>query len=885
MSANSPTQALDLILHGPARAGNPNIVLLNYSDPATFSALWLNGLESGEVEIDREKVDLTDSTKQFLIIGSDPPDGVFDTKSPALGGINFRSHFTATSWLAAWKVKFPDKAALIAVIDPREANLVSGAARVLQTILAARDANNQSIVPRAAVLNAPGLDDIVGWLGTSRTDTRPTAAHLPDLLKSTIWNGLASDHDRNHALSNVLGSMVLGGQALQGFTEQLPVVSALFSSVGIGITAEEIGGDRIPHEAKCGIGAPILLFDDMSDIWRGPLDRLVSSIKDDDNPLTIVSPTTGNLDSGAIRHLVETLEANLKKPYERRFLKMEDFGVTGEHAGRKDFILFLDLRLFSPSAKPDSEERKLLERLYSAHRRLAEGEKASELPWPGSADSQVLDGLTGDENFSTGYRKARALLPQLISLMDPTLPIVIFSSTQDGDVLREFAAYGNVITAFNKPVFRGPLGDRDEWLTALQMNLAKALAGAAGILRTRRRFLKLEPDRGLAMSTLHPPQENERKASEAPATSVEIYFDESGEAHESPFGVGGVVIISRRQKGFDHRKFAECLEADDRLWGASAECRYRNRSEFPHHYAVKGSKLDTGRGFPPTNDSNDFNAILNRNLLELETFIHDAGGEIYAFSLIAEEQSSEAIFSPEHPHHRYRSLIKDALEVLLYHYAPIVTALEQGARLGIDAATWSPRWSEKWGDLRSAEWDLGIEVRKGDRYAGLRRPDLFPLLVEVINRSGLPCPWQDNIKRARAVQLVDFQRNDVQNGLGIIERCGPRQIHYLADWIVHLATQYNDRREISNMPVLKAWFDQGWIQRYDDGFRSSLKAIREWKQGREQQGLADSENAMRSIRENGILPWSFGNVLAGEFGTWMQRIRGDKLRYLFAAGR
>jgi len=111
MPATSPAIALNQILHGPAKTANPDIVVLDYRHEATFRALWLDGFKSGTVTNGgREKeIDLTDPSRQFLIIGNDPPDGIFDTKMPALSGINFRSHFTATSWLATWKVRFGEK--------------------------------------------------------------------------------------------------------------------------------------------------------------------------------------------------------------------------------------------------------------------------------------------------------------------------------------------------------------------------------------------------------------------------------------------------------------------------------------------------------------------------------------------------------------------------------------------------------------------------------------------------------------------------------------------------------------------------------------------------------------------------------------------------------
>lgn len=114
-------KTLYLIFRGPNSDAQPDLILLDYRHGATFRDLWLEGLSKGTPNIAGETHDWADSTRQILIIGNDPPDGVFDTKVPALAGINFRSHFTATSWLATWLVWFPDSKVPIAVIDPREA--------------------------------------------------------------------------------------------------------------------------------------------------------------------------------------------------------------------------------------------------------------------------------------------------------------------------------------------------------------------------------------------------------------------------------------------------------------------------------------------------------------------------------------------------------------------------------------------------------------------------------------------------------------------------------------------------------------------------------------------------------------------------------------------
>lgn len=213
LHASATSRAVDFILHGSPSITNASIRILDYRDKAVFRGLWLNGLDSTTPVIAGETFDWNQADQQVLIVGNEPPDGIFDSNQPSLKGINFRDHFTATSWLAAWKVKFTPSAAerrngqtepmaKIAVLDAQESGLGGGAARALQTILGARDSSGQTtLIPRTAVLNSPSLGTICQWLKPAKADSCTTAPHLPELLKASIWNELTSDRDYGNIIT------------------------------------------------------------------------------------------------------------------------------------------------------------------------------------------------------------------------------------------------------------------------------------------------------------------------------------------------------------------------------------------------------------------------------------------------------------------------------------------------------------------------------------------------------------------------------------------------------------------------------------------------------------------------------------------------------------
>jgi hypothetical protein len=116
-------------------------------------------------------------------------------------------------------------------------------------------------------------------------------------------------------------------------------------------------------------------------------------------------------------------------------------------------ILFLDLRLFkSEGAELDEAERAFLKRLTDickrcelASRRIEALDRAAE---------SALTAIGKIENSTAGFERL-LLLPILLSVIDPSLPIVIFSSTHQRALTDRLAQFPNVITCFAKPLIDG----------------------------------------------------------------------------------------------------------------------------------------------------------------------------------------------------------------------------------------------------------------------------------------------------------------------------------------------------------------------------------------------------------------------------------------------
>lgn len=563
MTATPPAQALKLILHGPSNVTNTDIVIIDYGDLATFSALWLQGLESGKVSIGGQEIDFTDSSRQFLLIGNDPPVGVFDTKIPSIAGINFRSHFTATSWLAAWKVKYSpaqkekdesraiESGTRFAVIDPRPVDSYQGAARALQTILGARGASSQSPVPGATVLNEPTLTDICQWLKPAKTDSRTIAndaPHLRDLLKSTIWNELVSTSEKHHALSNILGPVILSGRA-EPFPPVLgheTLLRRLLSTCGLvswqdahqGPSTDRANrsvGNSPPPES--GKGLSILLLDDQAK--QGWESWVTETLPDAATKAVAVDP------EGLVDAITIALES----------IKNDDGIITGYKSkdarfrlelpdleGASHPILLLDLRLFSGNEKAEREFLKnkllpLVDHFTDKSNLVWPGFSSESLKFKRARAAVVAGNLSTDTHE---HHEVITWLPRVVALADMSLPIILFSSTGRRDLVEPFKTYGNIITSFEKPRLNdlAALG-KDDAITNIRASTALALRESVD---RASKWLKF---RDAGRTALEAHTTNPLKAPEINREVMkhfEIYFDESGSTREDGFRVAALVV-------------------------------------------------------------------------------------------------------------------------------------------------------------------------------------------------------------------------------------------------------------------------------------------------------------------------------------------------------
>jgi hypothetical protein len=118
-------------------------------------------------------------------------------------------------------------------------------------------------------------------------------------------------------------------------------------------------------------------------------------------------------------------------------------------------VLLLDLRLWP--AEPSGEaRRRLMKRLVGVCEKLS---------FHSLEDPQVMSSLACARRIANGDDcseiEALVLLPLLLSHFDPSLPIVLFSSSQQRAVLEMVSTRPNIVTTFSKPMLGDDAGTHD----------------------------------------------------------------------------------------------------------------------------------------------------------------------------------------------------------------------------------------------------------------------------------------------------------------------------------------------------------------------------------------------------------------------------------------
>ncbi|MCA1638229.1 MAG: hypothetical protein LC768_07825, partial [Acidobacteria bacterium] len=145
-------------------------------------------------------------------------------------------------------------------------------------------------------------------------------------------------------------------------------------------------------------------------------------------------------------------------------------------------VLLLDLRLWTDSNK----RKEILGKIIDLCAKLrAVPSKGQRRLFFDTAFEEAYDHANGITKGSTRHSEveALALLPLLISYCDPSLPIVLFSSTHQRKLLELVSHRSSIITNFTKPIL-SEYGENDRAYVLID-NLQRALANAVHLHESR----------------------------------------------------------------------------------------------------------------------------------------------------------------------------------------------------------------------------------------------------------------------------------------------------------------------------------------------------------------------------------------------------------------
>ena len=193
-------------------------------------------------------------------------------------------------------------------------------------------------------------------------------------------------------------------------------------------------------------------------------------------------------------------------------------------AGESIDMLFLDLRLFQHSAATD--EADFFQRLLNMRHE----------PMTPSSDAKAwIDGiLTTTARRETGeYVQALTLFPKLLTQIDFSLPIVLFSSTGRREIIETLKPYDSIITSFEKP--RLDAGLSGDLVANTSAHLREAFDRALSFVTARqkcRAITALSGGQRGSFRQLHPNPTNSK-------CYIELCLDEHNDDQTHKMTLGG----------------------------------------------------------------------------------------------------------------------------------------------------------------------------------------------------------------------------------------------------------------------------------------------------------------------------------------------------------
>lgn len=451
-------------------------------------------------------------------------------------------------------------------------------------------------------------------------------------------------------------------------------------------------------------------------------------------------------------------------------------------------ILLLDLRLFPPGSAAESRHTAGVIALCGHIR-----ERLRNPPWPTFTDAELGVAAAWSQGKESGEGLARSLLGRAMALVDPTYPIVLFSTTGRRDLVAPFEPYENIICTFEKPRHFSADQSTARTLGGLTESLRiarEALVGRASLAST----VAAGPAEDLPPSNAD--DQHERYG------HVALYCDESGISRRPGDLVFGAILAFFRDREHEYEFDAALKEAGI-------------------HWAEGGLKKGSH-----TNAA-DSEAVWIRVGTVAKAQVVTLGGLV----LWAPEEplgfSPGAARAFARLDNLHRAMLRTITEIALFTVACRVP--------GIESFTFSVL-----ADIRALPMPPDDEDKDEFRRFGLSRPIPLTEKVAVLDPHTV-LPIVDPLFEA-SQERKGGDRVELYGARGIFLNEGKHSafqepsLLFLADWVAHFARESRRERK-PRAAWLRELLGVGFGGPFDDTLNEALSTVRDLEEGRRYEGL------------------------------------------------
>lgn len=529
---------------------DPNILVLDYRrDETEFKALWALGQDNVP---DQDNVPTTETGKQLLDNLADANKTIILVDvdaSTVIASDKFGRHLSALSWahcLTHSLLLAKKPAPNIVILDLRnEANVHQDSTFA--------DFFNLPSSPKPSNIrrfdaSLAGFDEFFLHIIKKR-EVEPPSGDIKTFAKR--WKSAlveADSRSTQHDLNNTMGPLSLAASVSSDLLSAQVIAitknkndvlgrAAMLQAMRWVVKSETVQSDFQPVHFGGTRELRILLLDDQAkDGWLPVLSHYLglvgipsSSVAPKSNESGFQQYAAASYSGGAqvslwyatspdliVKMLGE--EAKLAKQKVARIRFTKDTPLVGN--GDFDELLLLDLRLYGGDAPTQVDaEKDFLKTVAAALHEAIGGARPT---WSDQIEAECF-------REKPAYLKALTGLTQLISAVDFSYPIVVWSSTGQRKVTESLREFKNVYTGLEKPRFDSYMSNADDLRSALNDACLWA-----------RKQLQAVSFFGELMAL------NETPSWEPPGVThpyAEVYIEEDGTANQQSFKVGALIAF------------------------------------------------------------------------------------------------------------------------------------------------------------------------------------------------------------------------------------------------------------------------------------------------------------------------------------------------------